>query len=414
MNRNKFTNIKISIRLYELLKTYPVFHGDGYKAISGAYHLLSRIHALSHFVTHEWAGISSKRLTGIFRGYNVPYNEAVTAMETCGLLLPRINGFYDRTGNGNSKVARFKLTELAKSILLEGEMEYLRKLADDKSCWKAAAERKKKAKQRYKKVGDCVCDYVAQTLFKIKIDEIRLNKLVEQFDANASTEKAQLLNILTYADQVRTGSFESLSRADVDGRLYHPLVQIKSEARRIFGIGTKNYRGTLDLRACHPTFFAVYLVKIFAEILKKNSALQQIFKEDPFLIQLQSVSNFNFDQISPVPSNLGDEFYSVHSSSTEYLHYLHAFVPCLLQECNKWNALWTDSNNDPRDILAEDAGYSYKSIAKKCMNSAINGGENRATKWIAKNFPCLYKIWRSTNAVTLRRESWAVRLTRVD
>ena len=284
------------------------------------------------------------------------------------------------------------------AILFDGELQYLRNLANDPFLWKAAADRKKKRKQRYKNSGDSVCDSLAETLFRSTIDETKLNVLISQFDNKNTKEKAQALNIAVYSDQIRTGAFDQLSRKPVDGRIYHPIVQIKSEARCIFEIGSKRYLGTLDLRACHPTFFGIYIVAIFAngikqdsktfEALQKCSDCNRLFTSIDSHILGNSLSNtFHFSRFQS----------SITSTTNNYLQYLSGFVPRLLEEYNNWNALWTNPDIDPREQIAGDIGYRRVSLAKKSINSAINGGKNRAADWIHKNYPNLATIWKCTD-----------------
>lgn len=163
-------------------------------------------------------------------------------------------------------------------------------------------------------------------------------------------------------------------------------------------IDGKTYRGTLDLRGCHPTFFATYLVKIFVESVKKDTELHQVIQLNKDFEILETVSNFKLDcSSSDLILDFSSLFPTVSSSSKEYLQYLYGFVPHLLEEYKKWNAIWTDPNSDPRDQIATAVGYRHKQLAKRSINSAINGGNNRAVKWITGNFPHLTRIWRCTN-----------------
>ena len=65
-------------------------------------------------------------------------------------------------------------------------------------------------------------------------------------------------------------------------------------------------------------------------------------------------------------------------------------------ERDRWIAFWTDETADPRDVIARELGLK-KDRVKKLVNSAINGSQNRLSKWIETNFPCLFKIWMTTN-----------------
>ena len=398
MSKNKFTNIKISTQLYELLKPYPVFQNDGYKAISGCHHLLHRINRYSYTNDDEWVSIPTKPLKNIFYQYDVTIAESIAAMKSSNLI-EHIAGYYDQTGKTKSACAKFKLTPLAKSILVDGEMQYLRHLADDKSVRRNA----KKTHSRNKisvlsnQPHDEVCDHLCKLLFNVAINESKLVSLLERFDLNNKTQAAQALNILTFSDQIRSGSFAEVKRTKSDGRIHHPIVLIKSDARTVFQVNGYKYLGTLDLRACHPTFFASYLLTLFLNKIQSDQITKYLFSNT--LTTSSSIDRINLI----ISSNSFDSSHFLssmnlyHLSSNTTPQYLVGFADKLVEEYNKWNSQWTDQNMDPREIICAEVGYRSQKLAKQSLVSAINGSRNKIYDWIRKNYPTLFALWECTD-----------------
>lgn len=400
MSRNKFTNIKISVRLYELLKPYPVFNGDGYKAISACHHLLQRIDRYSYTTDDQWVSISTKPLKNIFYQYNVKITESIDAMKRCNLI-EHISGFYDRTGQKQSICAKFKLTALGKSILLDGEMEYLRHLENDvsvrRNVQKTHSRNKIKALKHMS--DDSVCNYLSNVLFNVNIDENKLRSLLKKFDAKDKTQAAQKLNITTFSDQIRSGSFDNIKRSQSDGRIHYPIVLIKSEARTMFQVNGKQYLGTLDLRACHPTFFASYLVLLFINKIYNDNLLKFAFSNNASINNLIESTNTVFSSNSFDSSYFlsTTNLYNLPLPSSTTPQYLVGFADKLAEEYKKWNLQWTHPDIDPRDIICAEVGYPSRKLAKKSLVSAINGSKNKVYNWISQNYPTLFLIWQCTN-----------------
>ena len=398
MAKNKFTNIKISVQLYDKLKNDPVFQGDGYKAISACHHLLQRINRYSYTSDDQWVSIPTEPLKNIFYHYDVKISDSIAAMKNCNLI-EHIAGFYDRSGTKQSACAKFKLTSLGKSILLDGELLYLRHLAGDKSARRNVQKTHSRNKKNAvgKATEDSVCNYLSNLLFRVDIDENKLRSILSQFDTKDETEAAQALNISTFSDQIRSGTFEDIKRSQADGRIHYPIVLIKSEARQIFKVHGKQYLGTLDLRACHPTFFSTYLVLLFINKIRDDSLLKLAFTNNEAINSLSSSMN------TILTSNLLDSSYFLstinlfHLPSTTIPQYLVGFADNLAEEYKKWNALWTNIESHPRELIAADVGYRGISQAKKHLVSAINGSENKVYEWMRINYPTLFALWQCTD-----------------
>ena len=67
-------------------------------------------------------------------------------------------------------------------------------------------------------------------------------------------------NINYSIDKIKHGSFNDIIKNEKDGRIHHIWVLMKSDAWPLFRLRGKPYSRILDIRACHPTFWALFIL----------------------------------------------------------------------------------------------------------------------------------------------------------
>ena len=159
---------------------------------------------------------------------------------------------------------------------------------------------------------------------------------------------------------------------------------MKSDARPLFRLRGKPYSRVLDIRACHPTFWARFILDYICNKKKDYELINNTID-----IPINIISNVYNNTISPIS-------YSLPPLGS--LHYSYGNVDELVNECSKWTAFWINHDIDPRELIAQDLGNGEtKETVKQLVNSAMNGSENRVFKWICQNYPALSSIWLQTD-----------------
>jgi len=394
VSRVRFTNIKVGVELNNLLSQEFIFQGENYKAISNCEYLLNTIEWYGGQNEDGWAGIQCKKLENCFKSTNIKYSDALLVLEKVGLIYKPIKGFYNRaTKTGN--VAKFKLTALGRRLLLDSNREYLRKLHNDPDIDVRIRKRKSQNKIRSKKTADIVADRIKYNHYVLDFDYIEFERFWAQKSDILSVE--QKINILYSIITIREGKFKDIIRCDIDGRIHHPWVLMTSSARPLFNLCGKQYNCAVDIRACHPTFWARYLIDVLLfnlnEYLNKESCNDIILK-----IKYNNIIN-NLTNISIY------KYYNINNNNILYiprfqesLHYLTENEEKIVTEYINWTEKWSSLDNDPRLLIANDLGKNQtKETIKPLLCSAINGSDNRVNKWIRKNYPILSRIWDKTD-----------------
>ncbi len=403
---NKFINVEVGIDLYNHIKNHTVFLGENYKIISPTYYFLVRISMEAREEEDWYAPFTSQRLKSLFKAYGCSYNDVLAALEELGLILPRIKGFFDRTGSGKSRCARFKLTELGQDLVARSETEYLRKLHADPILRRRSQKRRSKNKlSALEEVKTGLEGRIQRTLFELQYDREAIAPLLED-QSLTKHEKICLTHSLANFEE---GNLR-VSRGEKDGRLHHSWVQLKKEARPFFTLKGRRYTHTIDIRACHPTFFGQYIgdfawnTLAFAKARLRNDENFEksyfLFKESCILNNIKL--NLWYDSNIYIDSNINIKdisnnyiFISSSSSISHILHYLVENGDNLAAEIKNWNDFWTQEE-DPRKIIAAELGAKTDKRIKGSINSAINGSNNMMSKWIAKTYPQLSSIWSKT------------------
>ena len=259
MSRMRLTNIKVSIELNHLLSQQIIFQGENYKAISNCEYLLNRIEWYSGQNKDGWAGIQCKKIENCFKSTNINYSDVLLVLEKVGLIHKPRKGFYNRATK-EGKVSKFKLTDLGRRLLLDSNREYLRKLHNDPDIDLRIRKRKSQNKCRSKKTDDVVVDRIKNNTYALDFDFTEFEKFWAKKSDGLSVGKK--INILYSIISIREGNFKDIKRCDTDGRIHHPWVLMASSARHLFNLQSKQYIRVIDIRACHPTFWARYLIDV--------------------------------------------------------------------------------------------------------------------------------------------------------
>ena len=389
----RFTNIKVGIELNNLLSQEFIFQGKNYKAISNCEYLLNTIEWYSGQNKDGWAGIQCKKLENCFKSTNINYSDALLALENVGLILKPRKGFYNRaTQTGN--VSRFKLTELGRRLLLDSNREYLRKLHNDPDIDVRIRKRKSQNKIRSKKTADIIADRIKYNHYALDFDYTEFERFWAQKSDILSIE--QKINILYSIISIREGKFKDINRCDTDGRIHHPWVLMASSARYLFNLGGKQYNCAVDIRACHPTFWARYLI----DVLLFNIS-DYLNKELNYNVILKTKHSNIIDKLTDLSIykhyNINDNILYIPKFQ-ESLHYLAENEEKLVEEYKSWTEMWSSLDTDPRLLIADDLGKNQtKDNIKPLLCSAINGSDNKVYKWIRKNYPIFSRIWDKTD-----------------
>ena len=377
----KFTNVKVGVELDSLLSRESLFFGDGYKGISACQRFMELVAWFSTQTEENTAGIGREKIADLFNAYKMNYKSANLVLESLGILYKCQNGFYNKfTKDG--KVSRFKITELGWRLLVDGQREYLRKLHNDPDEDRRVRNNRRLKKKRQKDVLGPVESIINNNLFDLEYskedfarfwrEKCAFFTIDEQFNINYSIIK------------IGESDFNEIVRNDEDGRIHHVWVLMKSDARPLFQLRGKPYSRILDIRACHPTFWALFILDYLYDKKKDYELIDNTID-----IPSNIISNVYNNTISPIS-------YSLPPLAS--LHYSYGNVDELVNECSKWTAFWINHDIDPRELIAQDLGNGEtKETVKQLVNSAMNGSENRVFKWICQNYPALSSIWLQTD-----------------
>jgi hypothetical protein len=386
----KFINIKISTSLDQILSQEPLFQGQKrYKAIGSCFRLLEIIFKFSQRNKDGWAAINSKILDNLFRREKVKYLEVIGILERLKIIEPRRKGFFDsQTGTGS--FAKFKLTDCGLQLLLDEKQEYLRKLHNDPKVDTRIRANRRKKKSRIKESEDLIISKTSRNILDLGFNKAAFDIYWKENEKTLNPEQkvAALYSVIS----ILTGGFKALERCEKDGRIHHPWVLMSSDLRPLFSLRGKKYLRILDLRSCHPTFWAKYICDIsrLPEYLSLNKDIRDTLKSKYKELPNQSIFT-NSICYNPIPSS----FFPIPPVSQHYLSYN---VTKLIEEYIKWTEFWTNPDIDPKTRLINALGGTCsRDQIKKYINSSINGSENKVFSWIQENYPVLFDIWNKTD-----------------
>ena len=370
----KITNIKVGVEFNRFLSGHPAFAGDGYKLISPCQHFLQEIYRLGVERECDFVDYYSGSIKTIFRSYTKGrYKPFLNAMEELKLLEIKPGYYHCATNPEKSRCKRYKVLDLGKRLLEDEEVAYLRDLHNDPQIRRRNLQNRSKRKGKVVPTGDVAVDSTNKMLWDLKLDRAKLDKIMASHEFTDGERDSIRFSLLRYEQ----GDFKGVERNPKDGRIHHFWVLMKSEIRGAFFLNDRKIRThTLDIRACHPVFWANYVYDFYKRTYKPvmESGL-------PVMDSTSIYPSGNHPVIPslPIPP-----------------HYLGIDGDILVKEKNRWIAFWTDENTDPREIIAQEIGFT-KDMVKSSINSALNGSRNRLGEWLAARYPCLFMVWDCTD-----------------
>lgn len=267
----------------------------------------------------------------------------------------------DKPDNGGY-CKKYQVTDKALDLLNSSNVEYLKKLHTDKSTRRRNQKNISQRKVASKTYGEYVLNYIHDGLVNFEYDYGKAMAMVTGSNWSNETQQAAGQSLITFTEK----TFAELQPNEADGRVFNEFVAMKSDLRKVFSYKSLVHKATIDIRACHPTFFSSYVLSLY------NNSLQPLPTSiPPTLLQY--------------PTDKADKGYGVKEKD-------------LLTEHKRWVELFTNPNINPREVIAEDCGYN-KDICKQALNETINGSQTWKIliKWIESKFPVLFKVWSQTD-----------------
>lgn len=389
-----FTNIKISITLNNILSQEPIFQGENRcKVISSCEYFMQKIFKFSQRHKDGWTRIHSKACDNDFRKYKIKYTEVFEILERHGIMFPRKIGYLDMK-TGERIISRFRLTDFGVNLLFDPNKEYIRKQNNDPKEDKRIRNRKSKRKSRIKELEDQVISKTLRNILDLRIDESAFDNYWK-YNRQYFSPK-QIYTIELYKDSIKNGQFKNLRRCIKDARIHHPWVCMPSLLRPFFSLRGKKYLRTIDIRSCHPTFWAKYIFEIsrIPEYLSLNEDIKDLLKTK--YKEYNNILTNNSIYTNSINHSL--IYNSSIPPSPVSQHYVSQNVTPLIEEYIKWTEFWTNPDIDPKQLILNDLGGTYsRDEIKKLINASINLQKNDAFYWIKKNYPVLFDIWEKTN-----------------
>src|ERR1035437_9232157 len=349
---NKFLNIKVGVEFYKKLMTQPSFQKN-WKAISPAYYFVRRIADLNDMKDGEPAEFYSGTIADIFQPYTKGrYVEYLTALESLQILENNHASDYPANPHGKLKAGEsgycheYRVTDLGCQLLHSGNMEYLKKLKSEPELKRANQKSISNRKVMHKTYDDPVLDYTYDGLKNISFDQDK----AEQMISKSCWSDAQKRNVSNGLRSFEEKDFSELKFNLEDGRVYHELIQLKSDARVLLKYKHMPYRAFVDIRCCHPTFFSPYII--------------------------------------------------THPSTLHYIADNQDKAVVLEQEHLKWIQLFCNPVIDPKEEIRKVCRFKDTAHAKRAMNESLNGSKvflKTFLKWLQREFPMLYVLWQKTD-----------------
>jgi hypothetical protein len=389
-----FVNRKISISLNNILAQDPLFQGENRsKVISSCEYFMQKVFEFSQRCPDGWARIHSKACDKEFRKYKIKYTAVFEILERHGIMFPRKIGYRDMK-TGERIISRFRLTDFGVNLLFDPNKEYIRKQNNDPKEDKRIRNRKSKRKSRIKGLEDQVISTTLRNILDLRIDELAFDNYWKDNRQYFSPE--QIYTIEFYKDSIKNGQFKKLRRCIKDARIHHPWVCMPSLLRPFFLLRGKKYLRTIDIRSCHPTFWAKYIYEIsrIPEYLSLNEDIKDLLKTK--YKEYNNILTNNSIYTNSIYHSL--IYKSSIPPSPVSQHYVSQNVTLLIKEYIKWTEFWTNPDIDPKQQIIKDLGGTYsRDEIKELINASINSKKNAVFNWIAKNYPALFEIWNKTD-----------------
>ena len=401
------TNPKIGIDLIEDLQEEPAY--QNIQAFSATHAFLR--HVLYICRDREYASISAKKIKEWFSGYHVGYKPCLDALVKHDLI--EINRHYIV----GLKPRRYKLTEKGARLMCEGQMQYLKKTFADKELKRKLQKQQSYRRSKSEKGDHPLLDYINNGLMNYTFSEDAV-KLIEDSDWGYHTKLKAMMNLTDFAER----DFVKLKYNEADGRCWNEFVGMKRELRKYFSLGKLHYRYTIDIRSCHPLFLGHYLVHcavdrsvslatpvnpvpIWGVAMDKLTAEKKKTEREQAIAMATTSTTAGKQQSIPIitpithppASTTISNNSTTSTSATKLILHYDGCNSDIQAELIRWNELFCDPDNDPKEVLTRELGYTREQ-AKAALNQTINGGKQyrKFIKWFEKKFPRLFAIWDRT------------------
>ena len=393
----KVTNPRISIELVAELYDEPAYQNE--KAYSATHAFLRRV---LHFCRdHEYANIAAKTIKEQFENYGVQYKPCLDALVRCGIIE------VDRQYIVGTKTRGYKLTEKGAQLMSVCELTYLRNCFHDPKLKRQLQKRASYHRTKGKIYSNEFLQYIHDGRIQYKYNELAVD-FIEQSNWPYLTR----LDALTRLADFSKRNFTKLKSNNTDGRVWNEFVGMKSDLRRFFSCGDLKDRYVMDIRSCHPLFLAHYLVHCAKgkgwqahHPLLPGDHQHTIVQNDQRKQREQSQS-LSLPIITTASTTLLPSIPSISSSSTNShnnpLSHYDGGNSDILAELERWNAIFSHPDTDPKEVLIRELGYT-RETSKAALNQTINGAEKykKFIHWFKTNFPLLHAVWARTASATV-------------
>lgn len=348
--------VKVSRRFFDLLITHPVFQAEP-KAINSALYWLTAIDATmvrndDQPVTWEWQDIADR-----FRPYSQPYKAFRDALKDLGLI---DFGRYRPPPNAwvSGECRKFTVAPLGQQMVADENYEWLYKLLTDRKAQRnnqSAICKRKKNRIAY---TDPMMRIIDGLHFGVEFQREGLLALIDRQKTEAPERLRSALHHLRALLKRNFGELEVK-----EGRIYNRFVALPREYRRFAVFNNWPYVATVDVRACHPSFLGKMLVSLHQA------------------------------EAAAIAQRLNGP---VHKQALD-------------AESNLWTEIFTCPADDPRDVIASQAGIRLdRADMKECLNTWLNGAKKfrrrtdgrwdlkdnqKLEEWFQGLFPGMARVW---------------------
>ena len=351
-HNHKRLKVKVSKTLYDILITHCAFKNN-WKAISPAVYFLRDVSNKTwrekdkYSDTYHSVQIPSVYISATFRPYtDGEYTQYLDALVDLKLL--EIDHSYVAAKDAHDNQGQCKhytITEYGYQSLCANDLEYLHNLHNDKATKRRNQKAVSQRKSQLVESTDYLIGYMTDLQNHLSVNVSKVTEYIHSMPNNFG--KA---NAATAALKVETATYDECFYNESDGRLVTTYTNIPAQMKSMAAYKTKSHAAVVDIRSCHPTFFSLYIKSIY----------------------IDDETHFPF----------------VDGATLESEH-------------QKWLALFTNKDIDPKQVIATACKRDID-WAKEALIKTINGhkGYTVLLDYIKTNFPTLFAIWSTTDAAT--------------
>lgn len=367
---NKFLNIKIGKGLFDLLSQHSVFQSE-WKTISPCFYFLQRIADLCYHAEKPVSFFNGE-IKNIFRPYTSnEYRKYIDALIELKLL--EVNEYYQPQLKYQNKLIQsgeckqYWVTELGLSLLTDSDIEYLKKLHFDKESRRRNQKNVSYRLSKQPNTNDPIIEHTKELLnnaeYKLEEGECVIS---------GSTSIGRKKNITKSLLDITTKDFMTPKyNAESDGRLVNSYTILANDVKTILSSNGYSRRIVVDIRACHPTFWSLYVINHYLYLTG--------ITQSPNACLLAYLPSLSLHYDGDISDNNKWEI--------------------IKSEHNKWVSMFTDKDYDPRNVIGVGLNKD-KDYIKQALNETLNGSKKypKLLQWLDWNFPLLYKIWKTMDA----------------